>query len=180
MSSVTEIIVKFALISTVILAAVATAGDWVWASFLPRHLVIAGVVHGALLCLTMGAVLGWPARRVLAGAAAGIAVGVAAAGLFYLLAPILQMGAMLPAWFGLWVMLSAVTHRLGRTSGSWRETLVRGVLAGVLSGAAFYLVSDMWTGWDPRNINYLDHAARWAFAFAPGFLALQASRSRPV
>jgi hypothetical protein len=172
--------VKFAFLSTAVVAAVATFGDWVWAAFLSEHLVIAGIVHGALLCLAMGAVLALPVRRVLLGAAAGIGVGLAAAGLFYLLAPMLRMGAMLPAWFALWVMLSAVTRALGVIPRSWGETLARGVLAGLLSGAAFYLVSDMWTGWNPSRINYLEHLARWAFAFAPGFLALQASRRAPV
>jgi hypothetical protein len=172
--------VKFALMSTGVVAAVATLGDWVWATFLSRHLVLAGLVHGALLCLAMGAVLAMPARRVWLGAAAGIGVGIAAAALFYLLAPMLRMGAMLPAWFALWVMLSAVTRVLGVLPRSWPETLVRGVLAGVLSGAAFYAVADMWTGWDPARINYVEHFGRWAFAFAPGFLALQASRTAPV
>jgi hypothetical protein len=172
--------VKFALLSTAIVAAVATLGDWVWAAFLSQHLVIAGMVHGALLCLAMGAVLALPRRRAPLGALAGIGVGLAAAGLFYLLAPMLRMGAMLPAWFALWVMLSAVTRALGVAARSWAETLARGALAGLLSGAAFYLVADMWTGWDPSRINYIEHFGRWAFAFAPGFLALQASRTAPV
>ena len=171
---------KFAILSTAVVAAVATFGDWVWAAFLSQHLVVAGIVHGALLCLAMGAMLALPGRQVPLGAAAGIGVGVAAAGLFYLLAPMLRMGAMLPAWFALWVMLSAVTRALGVAPRSWGETLARGVLAGLLSGAAFYLVADMWTGWDPSRINYVEHLARWAFAFAPGFLALQASRRAPV
>ena len=171
---------KFALLSTAVVAAVATFGDWIWAAFLSQHLVVAGLIHGALLCLAMGAMLALPNRRVVVGAAAGIGVGIAAAALFYLLAPILRMGAMLPAWFALWVMLSAVTRALGVATRTWIETLARGVLAGLLSGAAFYLVADMWTGWDPSRINYAEHLARWAFAFAPGFLALQASRRAPV
>ena len=183
---------KFALLSTAVVAAVATFGDWVWAAFLSQHLVVAGMVHGALLCLAMGAMLALPAcraeagmrrrrgRRVVLGAAAGIGVGIAAAGFFYLLAPMLRMWAMLPAWFALWVMLSVVTRALGVAPRTWGETLARGVLAGLLSGTAFYLVADMWTAWDPSRINYVEHLARWAFAFAPGFLALQASRTAPV
>jgi hypothetical protein len=172
--------VKFALVSTVVVATIATFGDWVWAAFLSRHVAVAGMVHGALLCLAMGAVLALPSRRIVPGAAAGIGVGIAAAALFYLLAPVLRMGAMLPAWFALWVMLSVVTRSLGVSRRPWPQTLARGVLAGLLSGAAFYLVSGMWTAWDPTRINYADHFARWAFAFAPGFLALQAARSAPV
>lgn len=171
---------KFALISTLVVAAVATGGDWIWATFLSRHLMIAGLLHGALLCLAMGFVLAIPSRRLLAGAGAGLLVGVAAAGLFYLLAPLLRMGAMLPAWFALWVMLSAAARALAVGSRSWRDTLLRGIVAGVLSGAAFYMVSGMWTAWDPAAIDYPEHFARWAFAFAPGFLALQASRTAPV
>jgi hypothetical protein len=172
--------VKSALMSTAIVAAVATFGDWVWAAFLSRHLMVAGLIHGALLCLAMGAVLGIPDGRPGRGAASGIAVGIAAAGLFYLLAPLLRMGAMLVAWFALWMMLSAAARALAPRTRPWREMLIRGAAAGVLSGAAFYMVSGMWTGWDPAAINYVDHAARWAFAFAPGFLALQASRTPPV
>jgi hypothetical protein len=166
--------VKYALISTAVLAAVATVFDWVWATFLPQHLMAGGLVHGAALCLAMGAMLAMPSRRAGVGAASGIVVGVSAAALFYALAPMLRMAAMLPAWIALWVMLAAASRWLGALSVSWREAAVRGVIAGVASGAAFYAVSGMWTRWNPAAINYADHLVRWAFAFAPGFIALQA------
>jgi hypothetical protein len=165
--------VKPALISTAIVAVVATFGDWFWAMFLSRHVMIAGLVHGALLCLAMGAVLGLPARRAALGAALGVGVGIAAAAFFYALAPLLRYGAMLPAWFALWVLLALAQRRLVRSAMSRSEALVRGAIAGLASGAAFYVVSGMWTRWNPAAIDYLDHLARWAFAFAPGFLALQ-------
>jgi hypothetical protein len=167
---------KNALLSTVAVAVVATLGDWIWATYLSRHVMAAGLVHGALLCLAMGAVLALPGRRVAAGAAAGVVVGVAAAALFYLLSPMLRYGAMLPAWFALWMLL-AIAHRwFAQAAVPWSEALVRGAIAGAASGAAFYAVSGMWTRWNPDTINYLDHFARWAFAFAPGFIALQAFR----
>jgi hypothetical protein len=169
-----EIIVKNAAISTLVLAVVSTLGDWIWATYLPRHRMTAGLVHGALLCLAMGAVLGQPARRAPAGAAAGIVVGLAAAAFFYVLAPVMGMAAMLPAWFALWVMLAAAGRQLGAIRERWTVAVTRGVIAGVASGAAFYAVSSMWTEWDPNNMNYVNHLARWAFAFAPGFMALQA------
>lgn len=167
---------KDALVSTAVLAGVATLGDFIWAAFLPRHVAAAGVAHGAALCLAMGALLARPAGRAAAGAAAGVAVGAAAAGLFYALAPILRMGAMLPAWFALWMLLAAALRVLAADRGSWVQAGARGALAGAASGAAFYLVSDMWTRWNPGAINYADHFARWAFAFAPGFLVLQSGR----
>lgn len=171
---------KQALASTLVVAAVATLGDWVWATFLSRHVMVAGLVHGMLLCLAMGAALGLPARRPGAGALAGALVGAAAAGLFYLLAPLLRSAAMFVAWFALWLLLSAAARVLLRQPPSWTETLLRGIVAGAASGAAFYAVAGMWTAWNPQTIDYVEHFARWAFAFAPGFLALQGRRSSPV
>ena len=164
-----------ALVSTIVLGVVATFGDWVWATFLSRHQMAAGLVHGALLCLSMGAMVARPFGRPAAGAAGGMAIGVASAGLFYLLAPIMRYGAMFFAWFGLWLMLAALCHRLAEAA-TLRVAITRGVIAGAASGLAFYIVSDMWTQWNPHAINYLDHFARWAFAFAPGFLVLQGGR----
>jgi hypothetical protein len=168
---VRELNVKNGLVSTVVVAAVATFGDWIWATFLPRHLMAAGLLHGALLCLAMGAMVGRPLARVGTGAAGGIAVGLAAAALFYALAPALRGAAMFAAWFALWVLLALLYHRLAK-GGSASIAIARGLLAGVASGLAFYLVSGMWTGWNPEAINYLDHFGRWAFAFAPGFLII--------
>jgi len=168
--------VKHALVSSVIVGAVATLGDWIWATFLTRHLMAAGLVHGALLCLAMGAMLGRPVAKTASGAAAGIAVGVAAATLFYVLAPVMRQAAMFAAWFALWVLLAVVYHRLAG-GPLLRLAITRGVIAGVASGLAFYLVSGMWTRWNPQSIHYLDHFARWTFAFAPGFAALQGGRA---
>lgn len=170
---------KHALISTLVLAGAATVGDWIWAAFLSRHRMAAGLIHGALLCLVMGAMIGRPVRRASAGASWGLAIGFAAAGLFYVLAPVMRYGAMFPAWFALWVLLALLNHRLNPGT-ALSLAITRGVIAGMASGLAFYLVSGMWTGWDPRTINYLDHAARWIFAFAPGFMALQGGRSDAV
>ena len=167
---------KDALVSALVLACVATFGDWIWANYLPRHTMIAGLVHGGLLCLAMGAMVARPSGRLASGALGGIAVGVIAAGLFYLLAPALRYGAMFPAWFGLWVMLALLARQLSGTAPV-RLAVTRGVIAGTASGLAFYLVSGMWTRWNPSAINYLDHFARWAIAFAPGFIALQGGRS---
>jgi hypothetical protein len=177
MSSVPEITVKHAVLSTLVLAAVATLGDWLWASFLSRHVMAAGLVHGALLCLTMGVMVGQPVRRAGAGATGGVAIGLGAAGLFYLLAPVMRYGAMFLAWFAVWVLLALLYHRLANGI-SPRLAITRGAIAGAASGLAFYLVSDMWTEWNPQAIDYIDRFARWTFAFAPGFLVLQGGAMR--
>ena len=168
---------KNVIVSIVIVAAVATLCDWIWATFLSQHLMAAGLVHGALLCLAMGAVIGYPVARTTTGAAAGVGIGLAAAGLFYLLEWLGGNAAMFVAWFSLWILLALLYHRLAE-GASLRLAITRGIIAGVASGLAFYLISDMWTDWNPRAINYLDHFARWAFAFAPGFFALQGGGAR--
>lgn len=167
---------KHALLGTVVIAAIATFGDWIWATFLSRHLMVAGLLHGALLCLAMGAVVGRSAGRPAAGAAAGLGIGFAAAGLYYLLAPVMRFAAMLVAWFALWVMLAMLYYRLAN-GASAALAVTRGIVAGAASGLAFYLVSAMWTRWNPQDINYADHFARWAFAFAPGFAVIHGGRS---
>jgi hypothetical protein len=168
---------KDALVSTVVAGAVATLGDWIWATYLSQHMMAAGLVHGALLCLAMGAMVGWPVGRASTGAVAGIAIGLIAAGLYYLLASVMRQAAMFVAWFALWVLVALLYHRLA-AGASVALAIARGVVAGAASGLAFYLISGMWTRWDPQAINYADHFARWAFAFAPGFLAIQGGRPR--
>lgn len=168
---------KDALVSTVVVAAVATLGDWVWATFLSQHLMAAGVAHGALLCLAMGAMIGRPGGRAFAGAAAGVGIGTVAAALFYALAPLFRTGAMFVAWFALWVMLAWLMPGTSRAR-AWHR-MGRGLIAGTASGLAFYAVSGMWTRWDPDAVNYMDHFTRWAIAFAPGFIGLQGAAPHP-
>jgi hypothetical protein len=164
---------KNAIVSTLVIAAVSTAGDFVWATWLPRPQMIAGLIHGALLCLAAGLALGLPVRRPAAGAAAGLIVGFLAAASYYALAPLLGFGAMLPAWFLLWMLLSVTNGMVLRRERRAGAALARGAIAGVASGLAFYAVSGMWRNWDPASINYAEHFLRWVVAFAPGFAALQ-------
>ena len=48
----------------------------------------------------------------------------------------------------------------------------RGVVAALLSGVAFYLVSGMWTSPPRGGPDYPRFFLNWTFAFFPGFLAL--------
>lgn len=162
-----------ALLSTVALALLATAGDFVWARWLPRHTVVAGVAHGALLFLAAGAMLGRPHRRPGAGAGWGLGAGVAGAVVFYALAPLIGMAAMFVAWFVLWIVLGAATFGILQPERRALEGVVRGLLAGLSSGLAFYAVSGMWRNWNPAAISYPDHLWRWTIAFLPAFLCLK-------
>ena len=147
-----------------------TAGDWIWAFFGLRHRMYTGIAHGALMCLFIGAIIGSRAGRPLPGLLAGPAVGVIAAGAFYVLAPAMRYSAMIPAWMLFWILFAILQRWL--SGGSLGVALLRGVGAAVISGVAFYAISGIWTRPSPGGPNYLVHFLYWSFAFLPGFLAL--------
>ena len=161
--------------ASLILATLSTTGDFLWAHFEIPHRTIAGILHGALLCVCMGAVLGYTGgstRSVLVGAIGGIAVGVLSAASFYLLRLLTGFGAMIAAWMVLWV-LAAMLHRwVGSLSISPQATLTRGVVAAVSSGFAFYAISGIWTDPPPGGPNLPFNFLCWSIAFLPGFLSL--------
>jgi hypothetical protein len=160
-----------ALVGALLLGAVSTLGDFLWAALHLRHRVGYGLAHGAVVCLCVGAVIGWRARRAAFGAVAGVFIGVAAAGLFYLLAPALRYGAMFPAWMFFWICFAFLQSGL-EGSRSPTGALIRGAASAVLSGLAFYMISGIWTRPTPGGPDYLRNFLSWSFAFLPGFLAL--------
>jgi hypothetical protein len=159
-------------------AAVAmTAGDWIWAALSLPHRAVYGLAHGTLLCLWIGAYLGFLHRRIGAAAIGGAGVGLAAAASFYALAPLMGYSAMFLSWMLLWFGLAAVV-RLSARSQTIAPVVMRGLIAAIASGLAFYAVSGIWMRPDPTP-NYLWHFGAWAIAFLPGALALLARvRSR--
>ena len=52
-----------ALVAAIILAALSTLGDFLWAHHGIKHRMFAGILHGALLCLCLGAVLGYSGKH---------------------------------------------------------------------------------------------------------------------
>ncbi len=168
-----------AVIAAIVLAAVMTFGDWLWAVFNIRHTVTAGLLHGALMCLFLGGAIGLREGRIAAGTLAGPVIGVLAAGVFYLLAPSLRLMAMFPAWMFFWICFALLQiwmrDRRHRNVGA---ALGVGVLAAVLSGLAFYAISGIWTRHDPSGPNYAWNVAAWTIAFFPGFAVLFWSPAR--
>ncbi len=162
---------SIAIGSAVFAAVIMTLGDFVWASQLLRHHMAYGLLHGAGLCLALGLALGAPAKRPLTGAIGGLVVGILSAASFYVLAPMMRYSAMFVSWVLLWILLALLDRMLQR-GASVAAALIRGALAAVGSGLAFYAISGMWQNWNPQSINYADHFLRWAIAFLPGFLAL--------
>ena len=168
-----------ALLGALLLAAVSTLGDFVWAALQLRHRVAYGLVHGAAVCLCVGLVIGWRAHRPVAGALIGPVVGVAAAACFYLLAPALRYSAMYPAWMFFWGCFAVLQEQLA-AARDYRSAAARGLAAAVASGLAFYAISGIWTQRSPDGPDYLRNFLSWTFAFLPGFLALFAGRIRPA
>ncbi|HSC29242.1 MAG TPA: hypothetical protein VLD67_18345 [Vicinamibacterales bacterium] len=164
-----------AVTAALVLGALSTSGDFLWETLQLRHRVVTGLAHGAVICLFIGLAVGARERKPLAGLAAGPVVGVLAAGGFYILAPWLRWLAMLPAWMFFWLCFATLQWRL-RGRDSIRAAIVRGLLAAVLSGLAFWSISGIWTEHAPGGPDYLRNFLSWTFAFLPGFAALFAGR----
>jgi hypothetical protein len=165
-----------ALGGALLLAAVSTVGDLIWALWIPEHRPVFGLLHGTLLFLVLGSFLGALERRPAAGAAGGAAIGLGAAGGFYLLAPFLGASAMFAAWFLLWIALAALGAQLAGRRVAGRETLLRGLAAAMASGLGFWAISGIWLRPAPGGPDYAWHFVAWSIAFLPGFLALRLRR----
>lgn len=165
-----------AVAGSLIIAAVSTLGDFVWATWLPEHRAAYGLIHGTLLFCAIGLFLGVLAARPAAGAAGGALIGALAAGAFYLLAPLLGDSAMFVVWVTLWMTLGLLYARLCRGDSCVAPTLVRGAIAAAASGLAFYAISGIWRPFDPEGWDYAVHFGAWTLAYLPGFSALLVAR----
>lgn len=167
------------LIGILAVAAVSTAGDYVWFEIGVRHEMIFGVVHGAVLLAAVGAAVGATSGRLLAGIPAGAVSGVGGALVYYALVPAVGRSAMLAGWAAVWIVLSIFNARvIRRPRSSWSEAIVRGILAAFLGGLAFYLVVGiLWGREYAADRNYLLQYAAWVIAWAPGIVAISANRS---
>lgn len=161
------------------IAAVSTLGDFIWATWIPRHRPVFGMMHGTLLFLAIGLYLGALARRPARGALVGAVIGLVAAGSFYLLAPVTGMWIMFACWIGAWESLTLLHVRLQRMRVSMKSVVVRATIAALACGAAFYAVSGVWFPVDPTGVDYLWHFGAWTLAYLPGFAALFIANAAP-
>ena len=162
-----------AIVGALLIAAVSTLGDFVWAGLHLRHRTGYGLAHGAILFMCMGAYFGSLQQKTLIGAMYGAATGLAAAGSFYLLAPVGGYSVMFFVWAFVWIALAVIVGRvLAASLEPWTRVLVRGIAAMIGSGLAFYLISDIWRPFNPQGWDYAVHFLSWTIAYLPGFLAL--------
>jgi hypothetical protein len=75
----------------------------------------------------------------------------------------------------LWLALAVVNARLNARSARLSEVAVRGAIAAVTSGIAFYFISGIWRPFNPVGWDYAVHFAAWTIAYLPGFAALMVS-----
>ena len=172
------------IIGIATVAAVATAADAIWYTFGIQHTIVAGVVHGALLLTVVGGVLGSSSGRVVKGFPIGAVAGIGGAASYYLLILLMDgrtYGSAIPAaWVSMWLILAALDGRWLRAPEQrpWAAIGVRALAAAVFGGLAFYLVMTVLWGRPPvGGRNYLVQFVAWAFAWAPGLLALTAGET---
>lgn len=168
---------KITIVSSLAIAGLSTLGDFVWATWIPQHMVVYGLAHGTLLFCAIGLVLGVLADRPGPGAMAGAAIGALAAGTFYVGAPLAGYSMMFVVWFAAWIALGLLYARLSGRHADARVVLTRGALAAAASGLAFYSISGIWMPFDPQGWDYLLHFAAWTMAYFPGFAGLLLARS---
>ena len=176
------------LIGILAVALVATLADYTWYTLHVRHSMTTGIVHGALLLTAVGAVLGVDAGRVVKGLPIGALAGVGGALTYYLLVALVDRrtyGSAIPAsWVVLWLIVAVLDGRWLRAPERrpWRAIAIRGALAAVVSGVAFFMVMNTLWGRPPATgRNYAVQFAAWLVAWAPGLLALTwgGSSARP-
>lgn len=167
----------------VLLGLLSTVYDAIWAAWVPRHRMIYGLVHGATLLSVAGGVLGWHADRIGWGLVGGAVAGLLAAGSFYLAAYVGlgYLNALILAWVVLWQLFAVLNAQL--TEGirhEARRASLRGLVAAVLSGTAFWLISGIWTDHSPDGPDYVWNFACWTFAYFPGFASLLLGATVPT
>jgi hypothetical protein len=80
----------------------------------------------------------------------------------------------------MWLLLAALDGRWLRAPArrTWRDIALRGLIAAAAGGLAFALVRTVLWGRPPGDErNYFVQFAVWAFAWAPGLLALTWERA---
>ena len=162
------------LIGLAIIALVATIGDSIWFEFGLRDQIAFGVVHGAVLLMAVGGVLGERSGRVLPGLLMGAAAGIGGATVYYVLGSSTRIAAMLVAWVTVWILLSVFDGLiLRRGSGRSVEIITRWLAAALLSGISFYMVVGiLWGHESAGGRNYWRQFFAWVVAWGPGMLAL--------
>ena len=179
------------LVGALVVAAVATLGTILGPLVPAVHRGWYQLAFYSAWFLTIGGVIGAASGRARRGLAAGLAAGLSAGLVLTATVYIVQHFTGAPAapnvrrllgvtvvvgvWIVLWCVLAVFDARvLRRHKRSWREAVVRGVIAAVLSGAAVTVITmqrpaDLGTNFGRR---YIWTFVGWTLASAPGLAAI--------
>ena len=163
---------RAAVVGAVVTAAVSTLGDYLWKNVLPHGLPVYWFAHAVVLFATIGACLGLPSRKPIAGALGAIVIGCLATAGFYFLQPLMGYSAMFVLFFAMWMGLGILSGRVLQRGAAASEIAVRSLLAAVGSGLGFYAISGIWMPFNPQGLDYVKHFVYWTLAYLPGFAAL--------
>lgn len=174
--------IRHALGAAATLGLVSAVADWIWFRFLEDGALLPALGHGLLFFVVIALVLpptgpGRAAsiRRLLATLPL---VGLGLAAIFYPLAAWTgYLGALLITWAGMWIALALLLQWATKQPGPLSAPILRGLIASVLSGAAFASVSWMWTDPAPGGPSVPLHFLCWTWALLPGFVTLLVRRS---
>ena len=164
---------KNPLFAALAMGVICTLGDFLWAWWQIPHKTVYGIVHGALMCVCVGAILGFLAgggRAALIGAGLCLSAGILISAAFYPLYEWIGNGAMFLCWMLLWLAFALVHRRLVGSGESLGRVSVRGLLTALTSASGFYPVYLLWT--NPPDGDYYLFLAAWTVAFLPGFFCL--------
>ena len=174
-----------ALLAATTLGFVSAVADWIWFRFLEDGAIVPALVHGLAFFIVIALVLapgssrnvrrGDVVRRLLASLPL---VGVGLAAVFYPVARLTgYLTALLITWAAMWIAMALLLRWATRQAHARRQSVLRGFIAAVLSGAAFATVSWMWTAPSPGGPSVPLHFACWTWALLPGFAALLVRRT---
>jgi len=82
------------------------------------------------------------------------------------------------SWMALWIGFALLDARVLQRDVPPREALVRGLIAAIGSGIAFYAISGIWTRPRAGGPSYGYNFLCWTVAFLPGFMALLLKKPR--
>src|SRR5262245_47241455 len=167
---------KAALISALVVAAVSTIGDYLWANVFPHGRSAYWFAHAIVLFFTVGVCLGWPSRQAFVGAVGAVLIGCAATLSFGFLRLLIGYDAIVVLFAALWIALGVLTVRVLQQRRDTREVVVRSTLAAIGAGVGFYVISGIWFPFHPHGWDYAVHFVKWTVAYFPAFAALLVGR----
>ena len=119
----------------------------------------------------IGGIVGARARQMTMGLVCGLFPAALAAAIYFGLTPMIGTAALALAWVGFWAAFCLLNAMLGEGI-SPSASLVLGLAAAAISGAAFQAITSGWVEDSLEEPNLLRGLMLWTATFLPGFVAL--------